>query len=150
MFQTIFFCSLLDIFCRLDLSYKSAIFIIYSSAISYRIDDILVFEEGSRSGEIGLFHGKFQVFFNGLICCSAAASLHPPICHKFCFTKLFTPILISFFPGTLLSQHKKISSNVLMVKSQIRSVTYLHTYLHYLVDFASINSAGFSDYYTQW
>ena len=107
---------MLDIFCRLYLSYKPAIFIIYSSAISYSIDDILAFEEGSWSGEIGLFHGKFEVFFNGLICCSVAASLYPPVCHKFCFTKLFTLILISFFPGTLLSYHKKISSNVLMVK----------------------------------
>ena len=72
-------------------------------------------------GEIRVFYGKFQTFFNSSICCSGYAST----CRKFCFTKLLTLILISFFSGILLSYHKKISDNVLMIKSFIRSVPYL-------------------------
>ena len=73
--------------------------------------------------EIGVFYGKFKVFFNSSSCCSAALS-YASISHNFCFTKLFTLVLITFFSGILLSYHKKINDNVFMIKPYIRSITY--------------------------
>ena len=76
-------------------------------------------------GKIGVFYGNFQVFFNSSVCCSVVAPSYPFICHNFCFTKLLTLVLISFFTGFCFHILKKISDNVLMIKSYIRSVTYL-------------------------
>ena len=59
-------------------------------------------------GEIGVFYGKFQVFLNSSTCCSVAAPSYISISHNFCFTKLFTLILIRFFSEILLSYHKKL------------------------------------------
>ena len=73
--------------------------------------------------EIGVFYGKFQVFFNSSTCCSVAAPSCAFICDNLCFTKLLVPILISFFSGILLSCHKKINDNVFMIKIYIRSAT---------------------------
>ena len=75
-------------------------------------------------GEIGIFYGKFQAFFNNSTCCSVAVSSYTFICHNFCFTKLLTLILISFFSGILLSYHKKINDNIFMIKPFTRSVAY--------------------------
>ena len=71
-------------------------------------------------GEIGVFYGKFQVPFN----CSVAARSYASISHNFCFSKLLTLILITFFSGIFLSYHKKVNGNVFMIKPYIRSVTY--------------------------
>ena len=75
-------------------------------------------------GVIGVFYGKFQVFFNSSSCCSVAALSYASICHNFCFTKLLTLISISFFSGILLSYHKNLNENVFLIKPYIRSVTY--------------------------
>ena len=75
-------------------------------------------------GGIGVFYGKFQVFFKSSTCCSLAAPSYASISHKFCFIKLFTLTLITFFTGILLSYHKKINYNVFMIKPCIRSVIY--------------------------
>ena len=75
-------------------SSKSVVFIISLSAIFSTIDDILIFQEG--------FYGKFQNFFNSSICAVVAPS-YTSICHNFCFTKLLTLSLISFFSEVLLS-----------------------------------------------
>ena len=75
-------------------------------------------------GEIGVFYGKFQVFFNSSTCCSVAVPSYASIRHNFCFTKLPSLILIPFFSGILLSYHKKIKNNVFKIKPHIRSVTY--------------------------
>ena len=74
-------------------------------------------------GEIGVFYGKFQVFFNSSTCFSEIGPSYASIYHN-CFTKFLTLILISFSPGILLSYHKKINDNALMIKSCIRSTTY--------------------------
>ena len=101
-------------------SSKSVVFKISLSAIFHRIDDFLIFPEGSNfrfsmpvslvqwRGEIGIFYGKSQVFFNSSTCCSVVGPSYASICHNFCFTKLLTLILISFFSGILLSYHKKL------------------------------------------
>ena len=78
-------------------------------------------------GEKGVFYDKFQVFFNSSTCCSVVVPPYESICHNFCFTKLLTLISISFFSGILLSYHKKINNNVLMIKWYIKSVTYFLT-----------------------
>ena len=75
-------------------------------------------------GEIAVFYGKFQVFFNSSTCFSVIALSYALICHNFCFAKLLALILISFFWGILLSYYKRNNDNALMIKSYIRSVTY--------------------------
>ena len=75
-------------------------------------------------GEVGIFYGKSQVFFNSSTCCSVVAPSCASICHNLCFTKLLTLFLISFFSGILLSYHEKINGNVLIIKPYIRSVPY--------------------------
>ena len=75
-------------------------------------------------GEIGVFHGKCQVYFHSSSCCSVAAMSYASISYNFCFTKLLTLVLITFFSGILLSYHKKINGNVFMIKPYIRSITY--------------------------
>ena len=76
------------------------------------------------NGEIGVFYGKFEVFFNSSNCCSVAAPSYASICHYFCFTKLLTLILITFFSGILLSYNEEINDNVFMIKPYIRSIIY--------------------------
>ena len=58
-------------------------------------------------GEIGVFYGKFQVFFNISACCLVAATSDASISHNFCFTKLLALILNTFFSRISLSYHKK-------------------------------------------
>ena len=66
--------------------------------------------------EIGVFYGKFQVFFIGSTYCSVVAPSYASICHNFCFTKLHALILFSFFAsGILLSDHKKTNDKVSMI-----------------------------------
>ena len=61
-------------------------------------------------------------FFNS--CCSVASPSYASICHNFCFTKLLTLILISFFSGIWLSYHRKMNDKVFMIKPYFRSVTH--------------------------
>ena len=75
-------------------------------------------------GEIGVFHGKCQVHFHSSSCCSVAAMSYASISYNFCFTKLLTLVLITFFSGILLSYHKKINDNVLKIKPYTRSIAY--------------------------
>ena len=74
-------------------------------------------------GKIGAFYVKFQVFFNSSTCYSVAAPSYASISHNFCFTKLLTLIMITFF-FFFLSYHKKINDNVFMIKPYITSATY--------------------------
>ena len=64
-------------------------------------------------------------FFNSSTYCSVAAPSYASISHNFCLTKLLTLILITFFSEILFSYDKKINDNVFIIKSYIRSVTYL-------------------------
>lgn len=74
----------------------------------------------------------FKSFFNSSIRCSIVGQSYASICHRFCFTKLLSLILVSLFSGILLSYYKNISNNVLMIKSHIKSVTYLRNTWNFL------------------
>ena len=54
---------------------------------------------------------------SSVFCCSNCISFNP--------TSHLNLILILFFSGILLSYHNQIDDNLLMIKSYIRSVTYL-------------------------
>ena len=77
-------------------------------------------------GEIGVYSGKFQVFFNSSTCCSVAALSYASISHNFCFTKLLALILITFFSGILLSYHKKLMTMSLWLN---HTLEVLHIFL---------------------
>ena len=66
--------------------------------------------------EIEAFHGKFQVFFNSSTCCSVAAPSYTSISYNFCFTKLLTLTLITFFSRILLFYRKKLNDNIFNIK----------------------------------
>ena len=77
-------------------------------------------------GEIVVYSGKFQVFFNSSTCCSVAALSYASISHNFCFTKLLALILITFFSGILLSYHKKLMTMSLWLN---HTLEVLHIFL---------------------
>ena len=77
-----------------------------------------------------MLYGKFQVFYDSSTCCSVVAPSYASICHNFCFAKLLTLILISFFSRILLSYHKKINDIVSITK---HTLEMLHIFLLYKV-----------------
>ena len=74
--------------------------------------------------DTGKFCGSFQFFFNSSTCYSVAASLYSFKYQNFCFTKLLTLILNTFFSGILLCYPENTNANVFMIKSNIRIVSY--------------------------